>query len=349
MKKFTLLTISVFALQVLFSQPILTNSLNLTIGDTFRSDSYIEATSTDPGSGGANMTWDFGTISGGTYVEGEGVICVNPTTTPFADSAAVANANICTRAIETPNEGYFHYFECNSTSQYLNAFGLLESGSGSFGTYTNQATILEFPFTYGDNYEDTSDQLIYNLDWGYYYHRDSAIVTVEADAYGTIITPAGEFQNVLRLKKTTIDYSWMNYDNTEWIPLGSFTDIQYTWYAPNIKIPVMSIFEAEWLPGSYTVNYLVEYNFPTGIEEQLDYHIEIYPIPTSDRLTINTVKKFNSVNIYSANGQKMDVSLLQSNPSQQQTFDLSKYPKGVYLIEVGFEDGNFTTKKIIKE
>ena len=347
MKKFTLLLISIFAVQALFSQPILTNSLNLNIDDTYRSDSYIEATSTDPGPGGANLTWDFSAISGGTYVKGEGVICVNPATTPFADSAAVANTNICIRSIENPNEGYFQYFEFNNTSQYHNAFGLLASGSGSFGTYTNQLTLLEFPLTYGDSYDDTWEFLMYSLDQGNYYHRDSSIVTVEADAYGTITTPAGKFQNVLRLKRTTLDYSWSNYDGNEWIPLGSFTDIQYTWYAPDIKIPVMSIFEAEWLPGSYTVNYLVEYNFPMGIEDKTDYHLELFPNPTSDRLTINTVKKFNSVNIYSTNGQKMDMN--QSNPLQQLTFDLSKYPKGVYLIEVGFEDGSVSTKKIIKE
>ena len=350
MKKITLLLISIFAIQALFAQPVLTNSLNLTIGDTFRSDSYIEATSTDPGPGGANLTWDFSTITGGTYVEGEGAICVDPATTPFADSASVANANICTRSIETPNEGYFHYFECNNTSQYLNAFGLLDAaGSGSFGTYTNQSTLLEFPFTYDDSFDDTWEQLIYSLDLGYYYHRDSTIVTVEADAYGTITTPAGEYQNVLRLKKTTIDYSWMNYDGTEWIPLGSFTDIQYTWYAPNIKIPVMSIFEAEWLPGSYTVNYLVEYNFPVGIEDQLDYHIEIYPNPTTERVTIETDKKVKSANIYSINGHKMGEVSFQTNPMHQQTVDLSNYPIGVYLIEVVFEDGGTMTYRIVKQ
>jgi hypothetical protein len=152
MKKITLLFISVFALQALLSQPVLTNSLNFTIGDTFRSDAYVDVPDIDPGPGGANLVWDFSTIPGGTYVEGDGLICVDPSTTPFADSAAVANANICTRKIETPNEGYFHYFECNNSTQNIVAFGLLDgAGSGSFGNYTSELTSLEFPFTYGDS------------------------------------------------------------------------------------------------------------------------------------------------------------------------------------------------------
>ena len=70
MKKFTLLFISILAVQVLFSQTVLTNSYNFTIGDTYRYDGYSDVTSIDPGSGGANMVWDFGTISGGSYNEG---------------------------------------------------------------------------------------------------------------------------------------------------------------------------------------------------------------------------------------------------------------------------------------
>ena len=350
MKKFTLLFISVFVLQALFSQPVLTNSLNFTIGDTFRSDAYIDVTDIDPGPGGANLTWDFSTITGGTYVEGDGIICVDPSTTPFADSVAVANANICTRKIETPNEGYFHYFECNNTSQNIVAFGLLDAaGSGSFGNYTNKQIVLEFPFTYGDSFDDTWELLIFSLDLGYYYNRDSSIVTVEADAYGTITTPAGEFQNVLRLKTTTIDYAWQNYAGTGWIPLGSFTDISYTWYAPNIKIPVMSISEAEWLPGSYLVNYLVEYNFPVGIETNSDIDLEVFPNPTTDRVSIKTDKIFNHASIYSLNGRQMETVSSHSSSLSQQAIDLSKYPKGIYLIKVRFEDGSVVTKRIIKQ
>ena len=346
MKKFTLLFISVFALQALFSQPVLTNSLNFTIGDTFRSDSYIDVPSIDPGPGGANLIWDFSTISGGTYSEGEGAICVDPTTTPFADSVVVANSNICIRNVDSPNSGYFQYFDCNNTSRNGIAIGVLESGSGSFITYTNEIKALEFPFTYGDSYEDTWEALYFSLDWGYHYYRDSSITTVEADAYGTITTPAGEFENVLRLKTITLDYSWQNYDGTGWIPLGSFTDTHYSWFAPNIKVAVMTMHEMDWMPGFHTVSYLVEYNFPVGIEEQPTVQLEIFPNPTTDRVTLKTEKTINCVSIYALNGQQMNFDASQTN--QFQTVDLSRYPKGIYLVKIGFEDGGVVTKRIIK-
>ena len=348
MKKFTLLFISIIAVQALFSQAVLTSSLNFTIGDTYRYDGYQQVTNIDPGSGGANLTWNFSTISGGTYYEGDGAICVDPSTSAFGDSAAVANANICIRSEENPDFGPYQYYECNSTSQNLLAMGFLGVGNNSFSTYTNNATALEFPFTYSDSFNDTWELLMYHFNMGHYFMRDSSIVTVEADAYGTITTPAGEFQNVLRLKRTTIDYSWTNY-GSGWISNGSFTDINFEWYAPNIKVPVMIIQELEWFPNSYEVRYLVEYNFPTGINEGVDTHLEIFPNPTTDWVIIKTDKIINRVSIYSLMGRQLDVVNSKTGRVQSQTIDLSSYPKGIYLVEIGFEDGNIVTERIVKQ
>lgn len=349
MKKFTLLIISILALQVLFSQPTLTSNLNFTIGDTYRYDMYTEVVDIDPGSGGANLTWNFETISGGTYLEGDGAICVEPSTTPFADSAAVDNANICIRDEDDPDFGPYQYYDCNNTSQNLIALGFLGAGNNSFSTYTDIQTALEFPFTYGDSFDDTWESMMFYIDLGYYFMRDSSIVTVEADAYGTITTPAGEFQNVLRVKRTTIDYSWTNYGGAGWTPLGSFTDTQYEWYAQNIKVPVMIIQEMEWMPNSFNVRYLVEHNFTLGFEDRADIHLEIFPNPTTDRVTIKSNEMINHVSICSLDGRQLDIAISQTGQVHQHTIDLSEYPKGVYLIEVRFEDGNIVKEKIIKQ
>lgn len=349
MKRTTLLVISIFALQALFSQPVLNSDLNFTIGDTYRYDLYTDVTSIDPGSGGANQTWDFGTISGGTYLEGDGAICVDPSTSPFADSAAVANANICIRSEDNPGFSPYQYIEFNNASQNLIALGFLGEGGNSYSPYTNPQTALEFPFTYGDNFDDTWESMMFYIDLGYYFMRDSSIVSVEADGYGTVTTPEGEFQNTLRVKRTTVDYSWSNPSGTGWNSLGAGTDIQYEWYAPNIKVPVMIIQEIDWLPGSYTVRYLVEYNFPTGIEDRADTHLEIYPNPTTDRITIKTDKIFTSVSIYSINGRQLDVASSKTGQPLQQTIDLNKYPKGVYLFEIEFKDGSVEKERIIKQ
>jgi len=346
MKKFTLLIVSIIAALSLFSQPVLTSSVNLTIGDTYRYDGYSDVTNIEPGPGGANLTWDFSGVTGDFY-EGIAAICVDPSTTPFGDSAAVSDANICTSPVG--GSGFYQYYDNDNSSQNLIAMGFIGATNSSFGTYTDILTAFEFPFTYNNSFNGTSELINYHIDFGYYFMRDSSITTVEADAYGTIITPLGEFQNVLRIKRTTIDYSWMRFEEGgEWIPSGPNTDIEYSWYAPNIKTAVMYINEMEGFP-SYEARYLVEYNFPTGIKDNADYHLEIFPNPTTDRVNIKTDELIAHVSIYTINGQQLDVVNSQSGQAHQQTIYLNKYPKGVYLIEVGFEDGGIITERIIKQ
>jgi hypothetical protein len=153
----------------------------------------------------------------------------------------------------------------------------------------------------------------------------------------------------LRLKTTTIDYAWQNYAGTEWIPLGSFTEISYTWYAPNIKVAVMTMLEMEWMPGFYTVNYLVDYNFPVGIEEQQDIQLEIFPNPSTDRVTIKSNERIDHVNIYSLTGQQMEAVSSTANLLAGQSFDVSTYPNGIYLVKVKFNDGSLLSRRIIKQ
>ena len=350
MKKFTLLIVSIVATLSVFSQIITLNgNINLSVGDTYRYDGYEEVTNIDPGNGGANIVWDFSTISGELFIEGIGAICVDPATTPFADSGAVANANICVRNSDDPGVGPYQYYDNDNSSQNLLAMGFLMQSNNSFTTYTDLCTSLEFPFAYGDSFDDTWELLGFHIDYGYYFMRDSAMSTIEADAYGTITTPLAEFQNALRIKTTTIDYSWYRYEaGGDWIPTGPFADIEYAWYVPDIKVPVMIITELDGFP-SYSVRYLVEHNFTSGIEDHLVQQIEIFPNPVADQVVIKTVNPFNCFCVYSLSGQQLDMLNLESRQSNQQTIDLSKYPKGMYFIKVVFENGRVLTKKIIKQ
>lgn len=350
MKKFTLLIVSIVATLSVFSQITLSGNINLSIGDTYRYDGYEEVTNIDPGIGGANIVWDFSTISGELFIEGSGAICVDPATTPFADSSAVNNADICIRNIDNPDVGPYQYHDNDNSSQNLLAMGFLMQTNNSFTTYTDICTSLEFPFAYGDSFNDTWELLGFHIDYGYYFMRDSAMSTIEADAYGTIITPLGEFQNALRIKTTTIDYSWYRYEaGGDWIPTGPFTDIEYTWYVPNIKVPVMIITELEGFT-SYSVRYLVEHDFTTQIEDHhLSHQIEIFPNPAKDKVVIKTVNPINCSSVYSLSGQQLDVLNLESRQSYQQIIDFSKYSKGIYFIEVVLEDGSVLTKKIMKQ
>lgn len=345
MKKLTLIIVAFFTAQLLFSQTVLTNSTNFTIGDTYRYDGYEEVTNIEPGPGGSNMTWDFSQVTGLTYIEGAAAICVDPSTTPFADSASVAGANICVRNVDEGVSPY-QYYNCKNSSQELLAMGLIGASNSSFSTYTNILTAHEFPFAYGDSFDDTWELFGFNIDLGYYFMRDSSIVAVEADAYGTITTPTGTYQNALRIKRTTTMYAWFKWEEGgEWNPSGPYTDTDYEWYAPNIKVPVMIITHWDGFID-YSVRYLVDYNSTTGIITQQENNIEIFPNPIIDKLSIRSTEQPGSIEIFTIQGQLIHNSSSQLN---QQKIDLSMLPKGVYFIKLGFKNNEFITRKIIKQ
>ena len=349
MKKLILTFCLILAISHVFAQHTLTSANNnLNFGDSYRYDGYIEATNTIPGSGGANLVWDFSNIIGETFIEGLSAICVDPVNTPFADSTALNNANICVRNEDDPSVGPYQYINNTTSSQDLLALGYLGT-INSFTTYTNILTAFEYPISYNDSYNDHWEYIMYNINDGYYFVRDSAYTIVEADAYGTITTPLGEFQNTLRLKRTTISYFWMRVEpGGEWIPNEPTTDIEYSWFTPNIKVPVMIILEYEGM-NSYNVRYLMEYNFNTGIVQQSNHHLSIFPNPTTDFAKIKTKMPIQQIQLYNLYGQQIDGISTQTNSLLQELIiDLSDYQNGVYLLELIYENGEKTSRKIIK-
>jgi hypothetical protein len=345
--KITLPLIYAIAVQFSFAQPVLTNSINLSIGDTYRYDGYEYVTNIDPGPSGENQIWDFANVTGGMVLTGDTQVCVDPSSTPYADSAAVINADICAVGVGSSGTDYM-FFVNNSTSQIVTALANMpQDNDTSYSDIIDGITEFEFPFTYTDSYDYSYELQGFNVTQNYYFMHDSSTVSVEADAYGTVITPAGTWEDALRLKKTQHQYLWMRMSpGGDWLFLGDNVEIEYRWMAPGIKRPVMyvAVYEGS---DEYTVHYLVEYNFTSGTYENTENTITIFPNPVTDRLTIESPDVFNSIRLFSVNGRQMkEFNLI--NPVNRQTLDFGNYPKGAYLIEVGFDNGSVFTRKIIK-
>lgn len=348
MKKITFIIVSVFVMQALVAQTVLTHGINLEFGDTYKYDGYEGVTNIEPGSGGANQVWDFSNLSGYGFFEGINAIAVDPATTLFADSAAVADATLCTRNFDDPDIGPYQYYENNNSTQNVIAMGFLGTTNSSFGTYTDPQKAFDLPFAYNDSFVDGYDFLNFHIENGYYFMRDSATVTVEADAYGTITTPLQEFQNVLRIKRTKTYYAWFKWDaEGDWIKSGPYTDIEYSWYAPNIKVPVMYVDEMEDFID-YPVRYLVDYNFTTATEELVYQEVELFPNPTINKLTIKTESTITRIGLYSIQGQQLFTNSLPDQV-QQQTIDLMEFPTGIYIVKIELENGQILTEKFMKQ
>ena len=341
MKKTTLTTLFLLFVFGVYTQPSLTNSMNFTIGDTYKIDQYLDATGIDPGQSGANVSWDFSQISG-TYTEGVNTICVDPSTTLFADSAGAFGSDICTRNADNPNLGAFSYYNCESGNEQYVAMGFLETGNSSFTRYLNPQTTLEYPFTYLGSFTDSWEIVSYHIDMGYEFMRDSAIVTVVADAWGTIETPYGTFTNALRVVRTTVDYFWYRYvPGGSWTFLGAFNDVEYEWYVPDIKVPVFSIFQETGTP--IIVKYLADHNFTTDISSNNETTFSIYPVPASDEINIVTdqVSGLNSYSVFTLSGKLIDTGNIDN-----MKINVNSMSKGTYVLKICSSD-KVISKKII--
>jgi hypothetical protein len=102
------------------------------------------------------------------------------------------------------------------------------SGDESFINYkevfTDPEDALRFPATYGDAYpfSSTADQELGGVAFGMVTRTGN----VEFDGYGTIITPYGTFENVLRMKIVSSNSSF------------PFEETQFSWLMPGEFIPL---------------------------------------------------------------------------------------------------------------
>ncbi len=344
--RYLLLFVSVLSMQILYAQPVFTSSINLSVGDSYRYNGYDNVTNVEPGFSGENQVWNFAAITGTLTIKGKTHVCMLPSLTPFADSAAVANADICVVGEESTNTNYI-YFTNDNSSQVIAAMGsITQKNNALYGEYIKGVVQFKFPFTYASSFTYAYESQFYDVAKSFYYFRDSSIVTVEADGYGTVITPAGTWENVLRMKKTQHQYLWRKSETgANWVFIGNYLANEYRWMAPGVKLPVMFLLNFNGA-DEYIAHYLVEYNFTTGVDEKNLGEVEIYPNPVTDRLTISSDKLFNNIRLFSVSGRLLED--IKTEPVNKTTVDFNTRKKGVYIVEVDFGIGNTVTRKIIK-
>jgi len=197
-----------------YAQPVLTatdfeTELSMTL---YRGN----PTGLSPGDAGANQTWDFSGLT---------LTPLNQTVNTVAVATAISassfpNSNYC--LIMTDNSDTndiktaYTFFNLSNTSfEYLGS-----SGPGYNLNFLDPQIILQFPYTYNTEINDT-----YQIEaW------TTKSFTSVYDGYGTLITPFGTYTNVIRQKRTEglyVSYSWYQTNPFSFVMDGEFTDNGY--------------------------------------------------------------------------------------------------------------------------
>ncbi|HEX5317469.1 MAG TPA: choice-of-anchor D domain-containing protein [Candidatus Kapabacteria bacterium] len=153
-------------------------------------------TTADPGTGGANHTWDF---SGLSFAKVGTFEVVQPDTTPYFSSYSSSNFAV---AFTLSGVAQYNYYRVLDTAIEDLGFNI---GSTSPEQFIDARTELVFPSSFGDTLTDGWQKVGGSPDH----------VTVRFDGYGTLITPKASHQ-VMRIAmdygQGAVDYNWWTLD-----------------------------------------------------------------------------------------------------------------------------------------
>ncbi|RLD46582.1 MAG: hypothetical protein DRI88_07345 [Bacteroidetes bacterium] len=340
MKKMYILFIALLSTGTLFSQYTITYSGNCPqIGDAIHQTYFNHPV--DPGPAGANQTWDFSTL-----MESENGIyqAVDPDGTPFSNDFPESNIAYT----YSSSEDVYTYGQ-NSPSEALNNGVGFDEADMTVIHYSDPATLMIYPFSYTGTFTDTyyGEYTISGL-----LTHERGTINAVADAWGSITTPLQSYNDVLRVKidRVVVDSMWIG---SLFISTVTVNYTDYSWFAPDIRIPVLCITMSESQGVYDTTGYYIA--SPQQINETTDRlaFLNIYPNPARDHISITFKAKYGdqvSISIIDMSGKELfrqDNNIL-STGIQNIPLSLKEFHNGLYLVKISDGTKVKSTKLVIR-
>ncbi|NRB51258.1 MAG: hypothetical protein HRU41_26540 [Saprospiraceae bacterium] len=202
-----------------FSQPVIDAGFIPTDGDKWEVE-FLGATNFSPGPEGANQTWDFADLD---QDNAEAITFEILPLNSAVGSNLFPDADFCWHLKEF---GIYNYYQANMDSMTL--MGVVSATNQDINfltTFNKPEDVIRFPINYQDSYSYTS-QFTSGIPGSITFDGERE-GTVEVDGFGTLITPFGTYENVLRMLIVEKDN------------LSNITDTQYAWIEADNFTPLM--------------------------------------------------------------------------------------------------------------
>lgn len=285
------------------------------------------------GPSGSGQTWDFSTLSG-TPINSS---VVNPASTP--SGASFPSANI---AIYDQTSNAYQYY--TTTSSVLSSLGI--STTQTDIAYSDPEDFLRYPFALGDSYTDTFAATFVS---GVTFYR-TGTTTVTADATGTLITPAGTFNNVVRV------HFVQDYQDSAYIgfpQVSTYINDQYIWYQNGTPAPLAATYTFTTNPGGTSQNgFYIDNIVLSNDEIQLENNnISLFPNPANEELSITWTPELGNVEnirIIDLSGKQIRQVANVNSVNGSIAMDIDDLTAGIYFVSMATENTTIT-KRFIKE
>jgi hypothetical protein len=306
-----------------------------------------------PGPAGPDQHWDFSNLIMDTAYFLE---FVEPDSTPYG--ASFPTSNIATSGIveNFGAEGWAYGTKNMSVFQIDGFAGSFDPIEDIVAPFDPPEVMFDFPVNYQDtvNSSSTVDVTIESPEPGIDSIRVKVITSVNSivDGWGEVTTPlwTGE---VLRFRdvRVTIDSAWIKVLFL-WIFLDANeeTMITYKYMGNDLGYPVVQ-FSTDTAETAFN---MVEYNMVSNVGTQEitrgeKFEFELYPNPTSGivycRLQNATAE--GEMIVYDVTGRVI-ASQPIAGSQQLYSFDLSKYPPGLYQVVMKGEEQLVVKKLLVR-
>lgn len=320
MKKVYTLVLGAFILPGFMCAQVVISDIQPEFGDQFT----VHQTSTemDPGASGANVIWDFSVMDTEYIVD---YVVINPE--GAGGSEFFSESTMCWRmAIAGVNVVYAYYsFDDGTMIEY----GHYSESEGTIveNINTDPINLFKFPINYQDTESSTyagSMSIVDLMEWDFEGTRSYVV-----DAYGSITTPLGSFENALRVKVSTVSTTSMGLIETH--------NTEYIWFVPEYPYPIFvisideSYYLGQFLDVEYYSTYLSAYSVASGIADRSVPTLNLYPNPAQSQITVQSDFEGQAMlHIYTLDGRKVG----QHTVRNSETINVSNYTPGLYIAEL---------------
>jgi len=304
----------------------------------------------DPGEVGANANWDYSNVMKDETVPTTIFEFTDPSVSSSANLFPDANIAVVFSGFDPNTQPVTFYNKSSDKYEVIgNALPLTSI------VFSDPQTIMEFPFSYGDVLTDnfTGESNFNNF---ITYIKGAVVLT--ADAYGTIKTPKGTFEDVIRVKTETSRVDSTNFFSESYT-LVIYNIVNYIWLNNTIGTSIASLsFSSGEIKtvtqGMIVVNDLEEFrsfvwsdNETSSLKEiEGDLQLEILsygPNPTTEIFNINLESECNcpiNMEIINYLGEVIQTDNFNLNYGNN-TIDvqLVDLPAGNYFVKLSRKDG----------
>lgn len=334
LKKASIIAFLVLYSQMTTSQILITSDNIPAPGTNFIKGIDEQPMGIDPGSPGPGQTWDFSSLSADAT---SGYSYVEPVATPFPEH--FPGANLALHAADTS----YTYLFFNEETYLMQGIVIQVEGDEYVFDYVPDMIIMDFPFGYGDQVsQDYAFEYVYANNGDSVRIKNSVSKTIEADAFGIVTLPVGEF-NALRVATTQVakDSTWAQVlGNWTLIAATVSTTNYYDFYtnAPEVDIFLVSLeYDENWSMLQRADFFKDSF---VGIDRSANnYGIKIYPNPSDDMIYIETGElSHGKLQLINIRGQLI---LEQRMESGRHQVDISSMKTGTYICRI-LDEGSKT-------